>query len=392
MTDYAAYAAELRHELHQCPEIGFDLPQTLAVVRRELNAMGIEFTEKYARSSIVGVINPEKTQFTIGIRADMDALPIEEKSSNPFKSKNPGKMHACGHDAHTATLLAVARQLNDMKDQIRCRVKLLFTPAEEYITPGCKEMVEGGVMDDIDCVIACHVDNDLEVGSIYLNAGGYNANSMGFTVEFFGTPAHAIAQQNGVDAIHMAVQAYMAMEMMVAKEIPATTPKLLNIGMVKGGVTNNIICNYCKMFGSCRSFDDDVAAKMERRIKEICQGVAAMAGGRAEVTINKFLPYVINNETMTERMRVAAAKVIGEDHITEKLRPMGGEDFAFLGRVKPGVMFRLGTRGDNPDTHNKAHNDKFDVDERCFAVSIPIFVQFVLDNMDGISFEGRDGK
>ena len=136
MEKYIAYAKQMRHELHQIPEIGFDLPKTLAVVRRELDAMGISYTEEFGQSSIVATINEGKP-FTIGLRADMDALPIQEVSNNPFPSQHPGQMHACGHDIHTSNLLAVAKKLNDIKDQINCRIKLLFIPAEEYITPGC---------------------------------------------------------------------------------------------------------------------------------------------------------------------------------------------------------------------------------------------------------------
>ena len=141
MFDYVSYAQQLRHELHQIPEIGFDLPKTLAVVRRELDAMGISYTEQFGKSSIVATINAGKP-FTIGLRADMDALPVTEQSKNPYPSTHEGKMHACGHDVHTSQMLAVTRKLNDMKDSIRCCMKILFTPAEEYSTPGCKLMAE----------------------------------------------------------------------------------------------------------------------------------------------------------------------------------------------------------------------------------------------------------
>ena len=197
MFDYAAYARQLREEIHMYPEIGFDLPKTLAVVRRELDAMGIPYTDKFGRSSIVATINGEKDGFTIGLRADMDALPIQEANDVPYRSRHDGIMHACGHDAHTAMLLATARKLTDMKDRLHCRVKLLFTPAEEYIEPGCKQMAENGVMDDIDCAIALHVKSDLNVGCISMNAGNQGANSMGFTVDFYGKTAHAGAQQRG---------------------------------------------------------------------------------------------------------------------------------------------------------------------------------------------------
>ena len=388
MNKYAAYAASLRHEIHQKPEIGFDLPHTLALVRRELNAMGIEFTEKWGESSIVATINPEKTGFTIGIRADMDALPIEEKSSNPYKSQIPGVMHACGHDVHTANLLGTAKCLQEMKDQLRCRVKLLFTPAEEYIRPGCKQMAENGVMDDIDCIIALHTDSDIDVGSISLEPGGRGGNSMGFTVEFYGESAHAAKQQYGKDAIAMAVEAYMAMQIMASHEIAPTEPRLINIGAINGGVTNNVICDYCKMFGSARSQSDEVSAYMERRIREICEHIAQTNGGKAEVTITKFLPYVINHEVVVAKMRKTAEKLLDPSHIVGQKRTMGGEDFSFLCRRKPGMMVRLGTRNkNNPDTCHPAHHDHFDVDEGCFELGIKLFVQFVLDYMDGIDFK-----
>lgn len=386
MYDYVKYAQQIRNELHQCPEIGFDLPKTTAIVRRELDAMGISYTEEFGKGSIVATINEGKP-FTIGLRGDMDALPVQENSSNPYPSKHEGIMHACGHDVHTAQMLAVARQLNDMKDSIRCRMKILFTPAEEYVTPGCKLMVENGVMDDIDCVISAHVDPNVPVGNVILREGGINANSMGVMVEFFGKTAHANAQQKGVDAIRMGVEAYMAMELMLARETPSAEPCLLNVGSFNAGKTNNIVCDYAKLFLSARTHTDELIEFMERRIKEICEGVAAMAGGSAKVTVTKLLPYVDNHPVMTKKMWETAEKLLGKDRVGWAPRTMGGEDFAFLSRKKPGVMFRLGVANDtDPCSRTALHNDHFNPDERCFEVSVPMFVNFVLENQDGIDF------
>ena len=387
MFDYVSYAQTLRHELHQCPEIGFDLTQTLAIVRRELDAMGIEYTEKYGKSSIVGTINPGKA-FTIGLRADMDALPMQEQSKNPYPSKNEGVMHACGHDVHTAQLLAVARQLKDMESELRCTVKLLFTPAEEYRTSGAQLMTEDGVTDEFDCAVACHVNPTLPVGHIGVGDGGINANSMGIVVEFFGKSVHAHSQQKGVDAIRMAVQAYTALEMMVAREIASKEPVAYNVGSFNGGITNNIVCDYVKLFISTRAWDDEVTAFMERRTREICEATAAMCGGTAKVTVTKLLPYVKNDPTVANLLRKTATKVLGEENVHPIVRSMGGEDFAFFSRKKPCAMFRLGiTNPDDPsDTSYPVHNVHFDVDERCFGVGIPLFINFVLDNQDGIEF------
>ena len=241
------------------------------------------------------------------------------------------------------------------------------------------------MMDDIDCAIGCHVTPGLDSGKIRLRVGGMNANSMGFTVEFFGTSSHAAYQNNGKDAIAMAVEAYTAMEIMVAKEFAPIEARLLNIGAIQGGKTNNVICNYCKMFGSARAFTDQVSEKLITRIREICQGVAAMNGGEAKVTVNKFLPYVLNDETMVEKLKLSAAQVLGEENIVEHTRAMGGEDFGFLSRKKPCCFFHLGTHKDEATSH-VLHTVKFDIDEQAMANTVKVFVRFVLDYMNGISF------
>ena len=381
MFDYASYAVALRRELHQYPEIGFDLPRTLALVRRELEEMGIPYTEEYGRSGIVATIN-EGRPFTIGIRADMDALPVTEETGLPYASRIEGQMHACGHDMHTAQLLAVGRKLNDMRDSLRCCVKLIFTPAEEYITPGAKLMVEDGLMDGIDCAITCHVDPTRPAGHVSLLSGGINANSHGMRVEFFGKSCHAHSQEKGVDAIRMAVQAYMGMELMLAREVPSRDAAVLNVGTIHGGNTNNIVCNHVEMFLTTRTHSDELTAFMERRIREICDATAKMCGGEAKVTVTKLLPYVINHPVMVEKMGASAAAVLVADCIHEGKRSMGGEDFAFLSRVKPCVLLSLGVGPTTP-----LHSTTFCPDESAFATGIAIFTQFVLDHQDGIEFE-----
>ena len=377
----------LRREIHRYPEVGFELPKTLALVRRELEELDIPYTEEFGQSSIVATINPQCRDFTIGIRADMDALPIQEETGLPFASEIPGQMHACGHDMHTAMLLGVARELKAREKDLACRVKLLFTPAEEYIEPGCQKMVADGVMDDIDCAVACHVVPALEVGRIRTLSGGRNGNSMGFTIEFFGKSAHAANQQDGIDAISMAVEAYGAMQTMVAREFKSKQRRILNIGAFNGGHTNNVVCDYCKLFCSSRSHDDAVTQKLLERCTKISMCIAEMHGGEAKVTVNKFLPYVYNDPIMTQKLEQSAAKVVGAENITEQERGMGGEDFAFFSRVKPSVQFMLGVKTPGAKSNYPVHNGKFNPDESGMAVGIEIFVQFVLDHMHGIALE-----
>ncbi len=379
-----SYVVDIRRELHQYPELAFDLPKTLAIVRRELDAMGLPYTEKYGKSSIVATLNEEKSHFTIGIRADMDALPIEEKNEVPYKSKIKGQMHACGHDSHTAMLLDTVRKLSEIKEKINCRVKFLFQASEEQAPGGAKLMADDGVMDDIDCIVTLHCDPRFNTGEIRMSEGDEGAISNGFKLNFYGKSTHAASQQNGVDAIMMAVKAYVAIEMMVAKCLPATAPAIFNAGSIHGGEANNIICNECSMFCTVRSWDVAVDAKIEENIKRIIASVAEESRGRAEFERCKYYPMRYNDRRIFNCLKSSAESIVGKEHVGENPRGMGAEDFSFFTVKKPGCTFRLGVRNEEKGCTSSLHQDKFNLDEDALEIGSSIFVKFVLDNMNGI--------
>ena len=386
MFDYAEYARKIREEIHEYPEIGYDLDHTLSVVHRELDAMGIEYTDKYCRSSVVGYINPGMP-FTIGMRADMDALPIQEEVDVPFKSKNPGKMHACGHDSHTAILLAAAKRLKEQEKDLKCTVKLIFSPAEEYVDPGCKHLAENGVMDDVDCAIAMHVAGDEPAGTIIVNdGGGLNGNSATFSVDFYGKSCHAASQHNGKDAILMAIDAVTAMEFMVAKEVDGRKTRVLNIGTFHGGEAPNVVCNHVSIRGTLRTWDDEVNDFILERLEQICNGVAAQCGGSADFKVLKYMPHLIGHPTMQQRLRETAGKLVGPENVTRKQRTMGGEDFAFLSRKKPCGHFKVGSKPVGMVGKNAGHSTTYQLDNGVFAPAIDMYVNFVLENQNGIEF------
>lgn len=381
-----SFVINARRQLHMYPEIGFDLDRTLAFLKGELDKMGVEYTEQYGKSSLVATINPDKTNFTIGIRADTDALPIQEQNDIPFKSKLDGQMHACGHDSHTAIALDACRRLNEMKDKINCRVKFLFQAAEEYPPSGARLMAADGVMKDIDCIIALHVDTDRKAGEIAIRKGARNATSDGFYLEFYGKTAHAANQQKGIDAIMMAVKAYTDIEFMIAKEIKAKDPIIFNVGSIHGGIANNIICDKCTMFCTLRTQKQENADYILGKIKKIIASIADVAGGEAKFVESKHYPIVINNETVADKIIAAAEKVVGKDNIKHREQGMGGEDFSYFALEKPGCMFELGVRNEELGYTVGVHNEKFMLDEAALPVGSDIFVQFVLDNMNGIEF------
>lgn len=378
------YVIGLRRELHMCAEVGTELDETLAVLRRELDDIGVPYTEEYGKSSVVATVNPEKSHFTIGVRADMDALPITEVNDVPYKSHNEGKMHACGHDAHTAIAIATLREIYAMRDKIDCRVKFIFQSSEEEHPSGAKMMVEDGVMNDIDCIIALHVDGGVDVGCVAGIAGGLSANSDGIIIEFFGRSTHAASQHQGVDAIMMAVNAYTQIEFMMAKEINGRKCAVFNVGSIHGGETNNVVCNHTEMYATIRTFDDDVREKILKRINEICDGVAKTMGGEYRITHTKCYPSVINDEKMHELFLKSAAKLLPPEKIQPYHRGLGGEDFAYFARLKPGYMFRLGIRNRERGIVPIAHTNNFTMDEDALPLGVEMFKQFILDNMRGI--------
>lgn len=378
------YAVEIRRRLHRYPEIGFHLPRTLELVRTELTRFSIPFTEAYGKSSIVGIINPEKKHFTIGLRADLDALPITEQTGLPYKSQLEGQMHACGHDAHTAILLDAARRLSAIREELDCRVMLVFQAAEEYAPGGARLMAEDGLMDGIDCIAALHCDTRYPCGQIALSAGPQNAISHGFTLDFYGRSAHAAKREEGIDAIMMAVHALTAIETAMSQEGLARERTVFNAGSIHGGKSNNSVCDFCSVYCTLRCWNGEDHGKIQTRIEAILAQVAAKQGGRAELTTKKLYPVLINEDAFTDRLYRAAQAVVGEGNIFPNIRSMGGEDFAFFAQRKPAAMFRLGVRSEEKGCVYSTHQDRFDLDEDALQVGSDIFVTFVRQNAGGL--------
>ena len=379
------YIISLRREIHEYPEIGFDLPRTVAVVKRELGNMGIEYTTKYGESSVVGIINPDKKHFTIGIRADMDALPIEEKTDLPFKSKIKGHMHACGHDAHTAMLLGTAKALKSMEDRLACRVMLVFQPSEEGIRSGGKELVKGGLMDDIDVIAGLHVENWLDSGKIGVCSGASMASSRNFRVDFYGRTAHASLPHTGADALAAAIRTYNNIQYMLTREINPFSKYVFSIGKFEGGTTQNVIADRAYMLGTIRTFDMELDSFLLRRIEEIAKNAGSETGVKAvlETSLQAYVLY--NNPYISELVLKSAKKVSsGIQKMPEK---MSSEDFSHYLTKKPGVFIRLGTRNEEKGCTTLPHNNDFLIDEEAFSVGSDTCIQFVLDNMNGIDME-----
>jgi len=381
------YIIALRREIHEYPEIGFDLPKTIAVVKRELDKLGIEYTEEYGKSSVVATINTDKKDFTIGIRADMDALLIQEKTDLPFKSKIDGQMHACGHDAHTAMLLGTAKALKAMEDKISCRVKLLFQPSEEGQQSGAELMVADGVMDDIDVIIGQHIENWLDVGTVGVCKGASMASSRTVKIQFFGKTAHATLPHSGIDALAAAVKTYNDIQFMLTREMNPFDRYVCSVGKLSAGTTQNVIADYAEMLISVRAYKNEVDEHIAKRIDQIAKNAADELSAKVEIESDLKCFVVYNNPYISELLLSSAGKIVGADNIAEMPIKMSSEDFSQYLTKKPGVFMRLGTRNENKGCTTLPHNNDFLIDEDAFVYGSDTCVQFVLDNMNGLDMK-----
>lgn len=377
----------VRRELHMHPELGWELDRTAALVRDELTRAGIPFeADKYGKNTVVATINPEITRFTIGIRGDMDALPIREADhGQPYISQNDGVMHACGHDTHTSMLLQTAKALFAIRDQITCRVRLIFQPCEEGRPSGAKTMCGHGLMRDIDCIIMCHVNCNDPCGAPSCRSGVTNATSSRFSIVTHGESVHVASPHRGKDALAMGVKIYMGIQMMLSREIDPFDTCVVGVCTMNAGTTIAANADRCEMAGSIRCFKDDTREWVRARLDRLCAAVCEEMGGTYEFDMSaEPLPCAVNDDAMYQAFVRSSEIVLGKGGVLPLLPSPGGEDFAYYELEKPGLLFGLGLRNDEKGFNKPAHTRDWDVDESGMANGVRLFVQFVLSNMNGV--------
>ena len=375
-----AYIVKVYRELHQVPEIGFDLPKSAAIITRELDAIGVPYTTEIGKSCIIATLNEGVGSKTIAIRADYDALPIQEETGLPYASQHPGKMHACGHDAHAAMLLGTVKALKAMEKDIKCCVKFIFQSAEE-ILGGAKSICDTGFMDGVDEIISCHINAEKMSNQFLINRTCNSACSRGFKLHLYGKSSHAAKPHAGVDAIAMAVRVYTDIQFMRAREINPIERVVIGVGAIHGGTTNNIVCDHVEMNVTVRTQSIQMDEHIFKRITQIAESVATDMGGSAKLETYKYVPPLINDLDIADKLEAAAAKVLGAENVLPKKEALGGEDFAYYILHKPGAMFNTGIL-DEGMPYVPAHNGKLVVSENSLEAAPKVFVQYVLDQME----------
>lgn len=373
--DITARVVELRRDIHRHPELGFEEERTASLVERELDSLGIEH-RRIAKTAVVGVVRGAKPGRVVGLRADMDALPITERSGVSFASEVPGKMHACGHDAHTAMLMGAARVLAGMRDELRGTVVLLFQPAEEG-PGGAEPMIAEGALDDprVEAVAMLHVDPRLRVGQIGITPGPVNASADELFVTVHGRGGHGAYPHDSADAIPAASAIVLALQNIAARETDPLKSVVLTVGTINGGYRNNVIADEVKMTGTLRAHDPEIRNGLEARVRRIVDGVASAYNVKADVKIGYGYPPVVNNVTLAENFREYMRANSGL-HVESPPPTMGAEDFAYFASRVPGVHARLGVSEPDGTSHYPGHSPEFRIDEDALPVGVKTLVAF----------------
>jgi len=362
------WMVEVRRELHRHPELGLEERWTSARIQEHLAGLSIPFVAGLAETGVLGTIGAGDGR-TVALRADIDALPLQDAKEVSYRSEIPGRMHACGHDVHTTVLLGAARLLQERLRGRSGTVKLIFQPAEETVG-GAKLLVEQGVLENpkVEAIFGLHVDPGLAVGEFGLKYGQRNASSDDVAITIHGRSCHGAYPAAGVDAIVVMAHVVTALQMIVSRNVDARQSAVITLGTIEGGTQGNIVAQRVKTVGTVRTLDRAIRELVLGRIREVAEGVASGLGARAEVEITPSYDPVINDDAMVDVVRAGAERLVGESKVTVFDRPnMGVEDFGFYLTHVPGAFYSLGVRNEARGIVHPVHNDRFDVDEECLA-------------------------
>jgi amidohydrolase len=364
-----------RRDFHMHPELGFREFRTAEIVAKVLIEIGYRVRTGVGKTGVVGELGSGSP--VLAIRADMDALPIDEANQVSYKSQNPGVMHACGHDAHTAILLGVATLLKDEK--FPGTVRLLFQPSEEWGDEenlgGATRMIRDGAMDGVDAALALHVDTHILSGTIGISAGPSSGGSDSFRGRIMGKGAHGARPFESIDPFFLLFQVTNYINGIVSRRINPFDPAVISIGMIHGGQAKNVIPDYVDMGGTIRFTSPDVEKNIQVELEKAFN-IARSLGGDYSLNIEIGDRPVINDPRMVELIRSAASDLLGSDHVLPSIPSLGAEDFSVLVKKAPGAMLRLGCQ--IVDSQRQAHNPKFDIDESCLHIGAEVLAETAL--------------
>ena len=381
--------ADRRH-LHEHPELGFQEVETARFVAERLRSLGVDdIRTGIAKTGVTGLIRGTAPQAgpakTVLLRADMDALPIEEENQVEYRSTAGGVMHACGHDGHTAMLLGVARLLLERRDRFAGAVKLLFQPAEELPPGGAQAMIAEGVLDDpkVDAAFGMHLAQEQPVGAIALRGGPAMAAADRFVVVVHGKGGHGARPQSTVDPIAVGAQIVTALQTLVSRETDPLAAAVVTVGAFRAGDAFNVIPDTAELRGTVRTFDPAVRDALEERIEAVVRGVAGAMRADVAFTYTRGYPPTVNHPAETALVREVATELFGPERVIESPQKMGAEDFSYFLEAVPGCFFFVGSRNPDKGLIWGHHHPRFDFDEEALGTGIEAMVATTLRYLNG---------
>ncbi|GGG02910.1 hydrolase [Paenibacillus albidus] len=369
-----------RRDFHRHPEIGYEEIRTSGIVAAHLASLGLEVTTNVGRTGVVGVLRGETPGPTIGLRADMDALPIQDQKTVSYASEVPDTAHLCGHDAHTAILMGAAQLLAGLGRPKKGNIKFVFQPAEEGLA-GAREMIKDGVLDNpkVDVMAGLHMFPGLDTGTLGVSKGVAFASADSLTIKILGKGGHAARPHEGVDAIAVAAQVISALQNIPSRMVDPLEPVVITIGKISGGYMGAALAPEVELTGTVRTLSAGVRAQMPAMIEQVVAGVCSSFGAGYELSYGEGYPIVLNDPGMVDLMTETSEELLGEK-VWNYIKPStGGEDFAFYCEKVPGVFFRLGSGNGEERTRYPLHHPKFDLDETALPYGVAMLSAMALN-------------
>ena len=363
-----------RRHLHQHPELSFEEEKTSQYIYEQLKSFGNIELSRPTKTSVLGRIIGSVPGKVVAIRADMDALPIQEENDSDYASQNPGVMHACGHDGHTAMLLGAAKVLSSLKGQIEGEIRLIFQHAEELFPGGAEEMVQAGVMEGVDTVIGAHLWSPLEIGKIGIVYGPMMASPDTFYLNVNGKGGHAALPHQTVDSIAIASQVVTNLQHIVSRNTDPLDNLVLSVTKFVGGTTHNVIPGSVEICGTVRSFDPDLRKEVPKLMERVIKGITEAHGAAYDFKYEFGYRPVINDARVTEVLESTVAEVYGEEAIDRMKPNMGGEDFSAFQQKAEGAFFYIGAGNPQKGADYPHHHARFEIDEDSLEKGVNLFV------------------
>ncbi|MGG4441536.1 amidohydrolase [Brevibacillus fortis] len=368
-----------RRDLHMYPELSFQEENTAKKVADKLASFGIEVQTGVGGMGVVGLLRGGKPGKTVALRADFDALPIQDEKEVPYKSRIPGVMHACGHDIHTSGLLGVAQVLSEFRDELPGNVVFLHQFAEELPPGGAKAMVEAGCLEGVDVVYGAHVASELPVGIVGIGHGYITAAADSFEIVLYGKGGHGAYPHTSVDPIVLGSQVVMNLQQIASRQVDPLKQVVLSVcSFVGGGEAFNVIPDQVRLKGTVRTYDEEVRVAVEQSLKRIVEASCQAVGATCEIMYQRGYPASWNDETETPLLVAEANRIFGEERVLKIPPGMGGEDFAYFAQERPATFFMVGGRNPEIQATYPHHHPKFDVDERSMIQTGQLFIAALL--------------